>query len=59
MREKSTPLTPLEYLLAVMRDAKADQARRDAAAIALLPYCHEAKSPIPDDDVLDEIFGKR
>ena len=33
-------MTPLERLLAVMRDPSADPARRDRAAIAAAPYCH-------------------
>ena len=35
--------TPLEYLLAVMRDPLADMKRRDEAAKAAAPYCHEKK----------------
>jgi hypothetical protein len=30
---------PLQYLLKLMRDETADDARRDKAAIAALPYC--------------------
>jgi hypothetical protein len=33
-------LTPLEYMLAVMRDGGADEARRLDAAKAAAPYCH-------------------
>ena len=33
-------LTPLEYLLAVLRDDSIDAARRDRAAQAALPYVH-------------------
>lgn len=33
-------VTPLEYLLAVMRDADADPARRLQAAVASAPYLH-------------------
>jgi hypothetical protein len=33
-------LTPLDYLLGVMRDASAEWSRRDDAARAALPYCH-------------------
>jgi len=32
--------TPLEYMLAVMRDPSADQMRRDRMAMACAPYCH-------------------
>jgi hypothetical protein len=38
--------TPLDYLLAVMRDPQADPARRDRAAIAALPYLH-ARVEVP------------
>jgi hypothetical protein len=44
---------PLDYMLAVMRDATADQKRRDAMATAAAPYLHsklttvEAK-PLPE-----------
>jgi len=33
-------LSPLEYMLAVMRDEDADQVRRDRMAMAAAPYCH-------------------
>jgi hypothetical protein len=33
-------LMPLEYMLAVMRDPKATQLRRDRMAIAAAPFCH-------------------
>ena len=33
-------MTPLEYMLAVMRDPGADQVRRDRMAMAAAPYCH-------------------
>lgn len=33
-------MTPLEYMLAVMRDPGADSARRDRMAIAAAPFCH-------------------
>ena len=32
--------TPLDYLLAVMRDPLADTRRRDKAAKAAAPFCH-------------------
>jgi hypothetical protein len=37
-RPRNVPLTPLEHLLTVMRNPKAEPSRRDQAAIALLPY---------------------
>ena len=33
-------MTPLEYMLAVLRDPGADSARRDRMAIAAAPFCH-------------------
>jgi hypothetical protein len=32
--------TPLEYMLAVMRDTEADPVRRDRMAMAAAPFCH-------------------
>lgn len=37
---ESTGITPLDYMLAVMRDPKADMRRRDLAAAAAAPYVH-------------------
>jgi hypothetical protein len=39
MTEKSD-VTPLEYMLAVVNDPLADQARRDKMAIAAAPFMH-------------------
>jgi hypothetical protein len=39
-------LSPLEYLLSVMRDPDADQARRIDAAKAAAPYAHPKLQPI-------------
>ena len=33
-------MTPLEYMLRVMRNPEADQARRDRMAVAAAPFCH-------------------
>lgn len=33
-------MTPLEYMLKVMRNPDADQSRRDRMAQAAAPYCH-------------------
>lgn len=33
-------MTPLEYMLAVMRDERVDKARRDRMAAAAAPFCH-------------------
>ena len=43
--------TPLEYMLAVMRDERATPARRDKMALAAAPFVHQRMSPtIPDGD---------
>lgn len=34
-------ISPLDYALSVMRDARADPERRDKMCIALLPYLHQ------------------
>jgi len=36
----ATGLTPLDYMLTVMRDEKTDPVRRDDAAKAAAPYIH-------------------
>jgi hypothetical protein len=36
-------ITPLDYMLAVMRDEGQPMARRAAAAVAAAPYCHSKK----------------
>lgn len=38
---KLSEMTPLEYMLAVMNSAEADDERRDRMAIAAAPYVHE------------------
>ena len=35
-----TGITPLGYMLAIIRDPDADPARKDKLAIAAAPYCH-------------------
>jgi hypothetical protein len=37
---KATGILPLDYMLSVMRDANADQKRRDAMATAAAPFLH-------------------
>jgi hypothetical protein len=37
---KATGILPLDYMLSVMRDPKADDKRRDAMATAAAPYPH-------------------
>ena len=39
-------MTPLQYLLQVLNDPSADEARRDRAAIALLPYSAPRHAPL-------------
>ncbi len=38
-------ITPLEYMLRVMRDPKGKTSRRDAMAIAAAPYLHARRAP--------------
>jgi hypothetical protein len=50
---KATGALPLDYMLGVMRDPKADHKRRDAMAVAAAPYLHPKLSPVepkPDAD---------
>ena len=42
-------MSPLDYLLKVMRDAGADEARRIDAAKAAAPYVHAKLQPIDGD----------
>lgn len=41
-------LSPLDYLLSVLRDLNADEARRIDAAKAAAPYCHPKLQPVDD-----------
>ena len=36
----ATGILPLDYMLMIMRDSKADHKRRDAMAMAAAPYLH-------------------
>lgn len=45
----SDGLSPLDYLLQVMRDPDADQARRIDAAKAAAPYTHPKLQPVDGD----------
>ena len=45
----SDGLSPLDYLLSVMRDPEADQARRIDAAKAAAPYAHPKLQPVDGD----------
>lgn len=42
-------LSPLDYLLAILRDEKVEQARRMDAAKAAAPYCHPRRQPVDSD----------
>ena len=42
-------LSPLDYLLSVLRDIGADEARRIDAAKAAAPYCHAKLQPVDKD----------
>ena len=42
-------ITPLDYLLRVMRDESAEEARRVDAARAAAPYCHARLQPVNSD----------
>lgn len=48
---------PLQYVIDVMRNPKASQARRDKMAIAALPFCHARLQSIegnPDKPIVHE-----
>jgi hypothetical protein len=51
---KTSGRTPLKYMLAVMRDVKADPARRDRMAIAAAPFCHARYGEKSKRDVIQE-----
>jgi hypothetical protein len=42
-------VAPLEYMLAVMNDVAADDARRDRMAIAAAPFVHARSAQVPAD----------
>jgi hypothetical protein len=44
---------PLDYMLTVMRDPKADDKRRDAMAMAAAPYLHPKLSTIMPKPIAD------
>lgn len=60
---KASGLTPLEYLLSVMRDEGTDKRERIDAAKAAAPYCHprlanvemNAKHTLSHDDWIDKL----
>lgn len=44
-------MSPLDYMLMVMRNQDADQSRRDRMAVAAAPFCHPR--------IADNRFGKK
>lgn len=40
---KAANMTPLDYMLMVMRDKTVDDERRDRMAVSAAPYCHSRK----------------
>jgi hypothetical protein len=48
---RNSGMTPLQYMLGVLNDPEADQARRDRMAIAAAPFVHPR--------VADNRFGKK
>lgn len=42
-------ITPLEYMLKVMRDENADEAKRIDCAKAAAPYMHPKRAPVDGD----------
>jgi hypothetical protein len=61
----ATGILPLDHMLSVMRDARAEPKRRDAMAIAAAPYLHsklsmvEAKEARPNEPAGAEEYGIR
>jgi hypothetical protein len=54
-------LTPLEYMLGILRDPKQDQSARFAAAEKAAPYCHAKLAAVtiggdPDNPVVHEVL---
>jgi hypothetical protein len=43
---EATGILPLDYMLSVMRDTKAESKRRDAMAMAAAPYLHPKVSSV-------------
>jgi len=48
---RKSGMSPLDYMLTVMRDEEADKERRDRMAIAAAPFVHEKPS--------DKVLGKK
>ena len=52
MKAAGKGITPLEYMLKVMRNSKADQSRRDDMAKAAAPYVHPRLSAVDHSGTL-------
>jgi hypothetical protein len=48
-RAAAEGILPLDYLLRVMRDEGAEEAKRIDAAKAAAPYCHPRRAPVDSD----------
>src|SRR5215472_7813809 len=53
---EATGILPLDYMLSVMRDAKAEPKRRDAMAMAAAPYLHPKLSTVEAGQSQPELF---
>lgn len=51
-------LTPLEYMLGLMRDEQADESKRLDAAKAAAPYCHARLSAVEHSGEMAFSFEK-
>ena len=56
---EATGILPLDYMLSVMRDANADQKRRDAMAMAAAPYLHPKLSSVEPKPAIEPDQRKR
>lgn len=48
-RAAASGILPLDYLLSIMRDENADEAKRIDAAKAAAPYVHPKRSPVDSE----------
>jgi len=51
---EETGILPLDYILSVMRDANADNKRRDAMATAAAPYLHSKLATVEPPELPDK-----
>ena len=54
---KAEGIMPLDYLLGVMRDMNADEAKRIDAAKAAAPYCHPKLQPVDKDGNNEQVVA--